>query len=244
MKTTLSARWIPALCATLLTLHSPAVRAEEPAVAAAPRWEVTVGATAKHNPNGWKIAAPEAEIQYQWSERIELTSKMSWAVIKPEGAAAMSGPGMGEIGIKWRFWENEASGFSMALCPQVERFITRASVRRGIVSAQREIALPIETKFRAAGMEFELKTGRKFIEDEPDAWEVELKVARPCAAGSDCNLTLQHKLVPMEPPRTLIKPGRKLNDSFTLKMAVGREVGPRNADRKDLVISVGLMVVY
>lgn len=246
MKIILLSHWMPAVCATLLAQLSPAALAQEPVAAAAPRWEVTVGATAKHNPNGWKIAGPEAEFQYQWSERIELTSKISWAVIKPEGAPAKSGPGVGAIGINVRFWESDATGFSMALCPQVERFVARSSVRRGIVSAQREVALPIETKFRAAGMDFELMTGRKFIEDEPDAWEVEIKIARPCAANVDCNLTLQREFVPMEPPRTLVKPGIdwKLNDSVTLKTAVGREVGPRDADRKDLVISVGLMMVY
>lgn len=237
------ARRVAAWWVGLFAFAGCCAHAEE---AAAPRWEVTIGASGKHNEHGWKIALPEAEIQYQWSERIELTSKISWALIHPAGAPAKSGPGTGEIGLKWLVWEDAQTGFAMALCPQVARFVSRSSVRRGIVSAQREFVLPIETKFTAAGVEFELTTGRNFIEHGPDEWMLELKAIRPCLPQADCTLTLERKFVPSEPSRTLVKPGVdwKLNDAVTLKTALGREVGRRDADRKDLVLSAGLKIAF
>jgi hypothetical protein len=237
---------IAAVCSTLLAISAPFAQAAEVAEVLAPRWEVTIGASGKHSAEAWKFALPDAEIQYQFSERLQLTSKLSWAIIHPEGASSKSAPGTGKAGFKWRIMDLPDSAFSLALCPEIARYMSRSSVRRGIVSAQREYALPIEIKLGAGGVEFELNTGRNFIEGAPDEWMLELKATHPCLPQADCVLTLERNFVPMEVARMLVKPGIdwKLNNTLTLKTALGREIGARNADLKDLVVSVGLQIVY
>jgi hypothetical protein len=231
---------VAASCAGLLFVAVPF------ASAAAPRWEITLGVEGNHNADGSITALPQAELEYRWRERIHLISKLSWPAIKPAGEPSRSGVGIGEIGVKLLFWDDPDARFSMALCPQMARSVNASSVRRGIVSEQREFALPIETKFTTNGVEFELSAGRTFIKRASDAWTVELKARRPCLPRGDCILTLERSFVPMEPPGMLVQPGVewKLNNSLTLLTELGREAGPRNADRKDLVISVGLKILY
>lgn len=246
MNITIGVRSTTVLFITLVGLRWSVVQAGQSAPTVAPLWEVTLAANGNHNDSGWKIASPQAEIKYQWSERIELTTKVSWDVLRPADGPAANGLGAGEIGFKWLFWPTGSADFSMALCPQVKSFITRSSIRRGIVSANKEFSLPVETKFRAAGMKFELKTGRNFIEEEWGEWEAELRAERTCGKNVDCILTLQRNFSQMAPSRVLVKPGLdwRLNENLTWQTAVGREVGPGDADRRELVISLGMKIVY
>lgn len=242
----IQSRLITTLCRGLLVLAAPFACAADPAAAAVPRWELTLGVHPSQSADGSKISLPKAEVEYQWRERIKLTSALSWPAIHPVGESSSSGVGIGEIGLKLLFWDAPDARFSMALCPQMARFVNASSVRRGIVSAQREFALPIETKFTAAGVEFELRAGRTFIESGPDEWTVELKAARPCLPRIDCAVTIARNFVPLGPPRVSIMPGVdwKLNDSVSLKTLIGREFGPRTVDRQDLAIGVELKIVY
>lgn len=207
-----------------------------------PRWEVTVGASGKHNGKGWKIALPETEIEYRWRERLVLVAKNSWAIVKPENGPSLSGLGTAKLGLKWRFWDAPEHDFSMALYPQLARSISRSSVRLGVISAEKEFALATETIFAAAGVEFEVKAGRKFINRKAAEWMLEVKAARNCRPSAECNLTVEHNFAPTEGQRTLVKAGIdwKINAILTLKPALGREVGPRGEDRKNLTASLGL----
>jgi hypothetical protein len=152
----------------------------------------------------------------------------------------------GAPGLKLLFWDVPDANFSMAICPQIARFVKSSSVRRGLVSAQREFALPVETKFTAAGIDLELKTGRNFIENGPDEWTVELKLARRCLPRMDCTMTIERNFVPMETPRLLVMPGMdwRLSNSISLKTLVGRDIGPRTVDRQSLAINVELKIIY
>jgi hypothetical protein len=216
------------------------------AASAEPRWEITVGASGKHNGNGWKIALPESEIKYQWSERLELMAKNSWVILRPNDGATTTGLGTAKAGFKWLFLDDRSRDFSIALYPQFARSLSRAAVRRGVISADKEYTLATETKFKAASMDFEVKTGRNFIEHAADEWLVEVKVTRKCLAAVECNVTVERNFVPSELQRTLTKAGIEwaLNDTFTLKAEVGREIGPRGPDRKDLTVNVGLQSVF
>lgn len=246
LKNKIKSGLITTLCCGLLISAAPFASATGPTAGAEPQWEVTFALHGNQSENGSKIALPQAEVEYQWRERMKLTWKLSWPSLHPFDEPSRSGVGIGEIGVKLLFWSERDAKFSMALCPQMARFVNASSVRRGIVAAQREFALPIETKFTATGVDFELRASRTFIESAPDEWAVELKATRPCLPHGDCTLTLERNFVPMESPRILIMPGVdwKLNESFVLETAVGLEAGPRNADRKNLAISVGLKIVY
>jgi hypothetical protein len=144
------------------------------------------------------------------------------------------------------FLDDRAHDFSIAFYPQFARFISRAAVRRGVVSADREYTLATETKFKAASMDVEVATGRNFIEHAADEWLVEVKVARKCLASVECNVTVERNFVPSEPQRTLAKAGIEwaLNETFTVKAEMGREIGPRGPDRKDLTVKLGLQSVF
>jgi hypothetical protein len=232
------------LCAGLSAAACCVAGGAGPPPSAAPRWEVTVGASGKHNGKGWKFALPESEIKYQWSERLQLLAENSWVIVRPDGGPATSGLGTAKLGFKWLFWDEQ--DFSMALGPQLARFISRSSVRRGLISADKEYALATETKLKAAGLEFEIKAGRNFIEGAADEWMVEIKAGRPCLPNADCILIVERNFVPADLQRTLVKAGIdwKMHPTLTLKSAWGREIGPSGAERKDLAVNIGLQFVF
>jgi hypothetical protein len=234
------------LSSGLLLSIAPFSRAVTAPAAAEQRWELTLGAHASQSADRSMAALPKAEVEYQWRERVKLTSTLSWPASHPIGEPVSSGMGIGEIGLKLKFWDAPDAKFSMALCPHIARFLNPSSVRRGLVSAHREFALPVETKFAAAGVDFEVKAGRTFIANAADEWTVELKAARPCLPHIDCTVTVEQNFVPMEPQRVLIMPGIdwKFNDSVSLKTSVGREVGSRGADRQELAIGIELKIAY
>lgn len=247
MKIDLTALRSAVLCAGLGAAAScMAEGLDIPAPSSARRWEVTLGASGKHSENGWKIALPESEIKYEWSAQLKLVAKNSWAIVRPDNGPATNGLGTAKAGLKWLFWDDPDHGFSMTFYPQLARSLSRSAVRRGVISAGKEYSLATETKFKAAGIDFEIKAGRNFIDHAADEWMGEIKATRTCLPKVECNLTVERNFVPSELQRTLVKAGIEweLNETLTLKSALGREVGPRGADRKNLTVNIGLQFVF
>jgi hypothetical protein len=211
-----------------------------------PRWEITIGASGEHSDEGWESGMPKAEIKYRWSDRIELESKLSWEVLNQSGGAARSGLGTGEFAIKYRLVDRERAGFALSVFPQVNRSVSRSSVRRGIAPENTEFLLGLEAKVPAGAAELEIKGARNFVEHEPDQWALEIKGTFPCMARADCVVKTERNFKPHEAGPALVALGLdwKLAKDYLLKAAVGREFGPYDPGRTDSAVSIELQMTF
>ncbi len=120
-------------------------------------WENNFAIAFEHRPNEWSIDAPAIDLNYGWGEHIQLTLQTSLAILKRSGHGAVAGIGGTEAAVKWRFLDEERSGFDMSMFPRVIFNIAQSSVRRGLSEAGTRFQIPFQLakKFGPLGLDFE-----------------------------------------------------------------------------------------
>src|SRR5205085_5880853 len=85
-------------------------------------WEINLGMEAEWAGGEHTIEAPVADINYGIGERLQLTYEVPYAWPQDgddEDGSGAHGVGDSTFGLKYRFYDNEERGFSMALYPQL-----------------------------------------------------------------------------------------------------------------------------
>ena len=197
-----------------------------------------------HTPGRWEIAAPDADINYGWGDRIQLKVDIPWIFARESGPGWKSGLGAGDFGVKWRFIDQEQSGFSMSTYPQVTRNLLSSSSRRGITAPGKQLLLPVEAATEAGGFGLDAEVGRNFVEHGPDQWLAGVIVAHLCAENVECLVELHETWAPTD-RQTLVNLGVhwKLNDSLAFLAAAGREFGSRTDDRRNSLVYIGFQLL-
>lgn len=241
----LASRCHALLASLAVTMTATVAHAARPPETA-PRWELTVGVSGKHRSGEWNFELPATEMNYQWNDRIELTSKLALSVLQPDNSPQARGDTTGSAGFKWLFLNDEPAEFSLKLWPELTRTILPAPVGRDLDMIENALSLALETKMVAAGVAVELKAGPRFSPAKPAAWAAELKLARQCLGRAECNVTIERSFVPKEELPALVKLGLdwQLDRAMTLKTALGNEFGAHGAAPADMTIEVALKIVY
>jgi hypothetical protein len=121
------------------------------------RWENNFAIAFEHRPNEWSIDAPAIDLNYGWGDHIQLTLQTSLAVLKRSNHGAIAGIGGSEAAVKWRFLDEERSGFDMSMFPRIIFNVTQSSVRRGLSDDGTRFQIPfqVEKKFGPLDLDFE-----------------------------------------------------------------------------------------
>src|SRR2546428_9531292 len=125
---------LAALAASALAQGGPPMVTDDPETPGDGHWEINIGAIAARTPGRWTIAAPDADINYGWGDHVQLKVDVPWVTGKDSGQPSRSGVGDADLGLKWRFIDQEQAGFSMSTYPQYTRSVLDSSTRRGIAS--------------------------------------------------------------------------------------------------------------
>ena len=120
-------------------------------------WEHNFAIAFEHRPNEWSVEAPAIDLNYGWGDHIQLTLQTSLAILKRTDHGAVAGIGGTEAAVKWRFLDEERSGFDMSMFPRVIFNIAQSSVRRGLSEAGTRFQIPFQLakKFGPLGLDFE-----------------------------------------------------------------------------------------
>ncbi|CAN5424555.1 hypothetical protein BH11PSE11_BH11PSE11_01830 [soil metagenome] len=206
------------------------------------KWEINLGASGIRTANRWEAAVPEAEFNYGWGERAQVQFAIPWAIVHTYGQKNKEGLGATTVGVKWRFVEHEKSGFSMSTFPQYTWNLLPSSVRRGIVEPGRQVLIPLQIGFERNDFWVLAEAAHNFVETGPDERSLGIKLARKCLTKLTCHVAAERKFVPHEPAQTKASIGLNwaLSDSLSLKTAIGRDIGPRTDDQRNLILSFAL----
>ena len=237
----LGALTLATACAPLWAQGGPPMVTDDPGTPGAGHWEINFGAISTHTRGRTEIAAPDVDLNYGWGEHIQLKIDAPWVAAGESGQGWKSGTGDTEFGVKWRFIDEEQSGFSMSTYPQLTRSLTNASVRRGLASPGHEFFLPLEVAGDVGGFSYTAEAGRNFVSTGPNEWIAGLVLAHDCGEGFECMAELHTVQAPAQ-RQTLFNVGMhwKLEECLTLLAAVGRDIGPRTDERRSSLVYLGL----
>jgi hypothetical protein len=129
---------------------------------------------------GGDLAAPDLDINYGWGEHVQLKVDLNWATADSEQGRRMTGFGATDVGVKWRFLDQEKSGIAMSVYPQLLTNLSPSSAARGLTSNNREFLLPVEIATDLGEFKLDAEAGRNFVQRMPDAWVAGVIVAHAC----------------------------------------------------------------
>ena len=107
-------------------------------------WENNIAVIFEHRPDETSWDSPLIDLNYGVGEHIQLTLQGGPALFKRSGHGLIGGLGGTEAAVKWRFLDEEKSGFDVSMFPRVLFNITQSSVRRGLAEDGTRFQIPFE----------------------------------------------------------------------------------------------------
>jgi hypothetical protein len=159
----------------------PPLLTDDPGTPGDGNWEINIGFTIEKLLQETLYEAPILDINYGLGERIQLKYEVPWVFLDEEGAGTKSGLGNSEIGIKYRFLDEERHGVSMSVYPQFSFNNPTSSDERGLADPGTELLLPFEIARRVGPVDLGLELGYTLIEHGRDEWVYGLAAAWPLA---------------------------------------------------------------
>ena len=211
-----------------MTVGSPPMQSEDSETPGDGNWEINLSLGADWSHDGHRIEFPVADVNYGKGERLQFTIEMPYVFARDAGdgglpATTAHGVGDATLGVKYRFYDNDQRGVSMALYPQLRLHTPGANqdVSEGrafilpliLVSEFEHFSLTANVGIESADGErrsfASLGAGRRLSNDVALLAEV---------AGTDLNASDERRVALNVGVR------RKLSETQSLSMAIGRDL--------------------
>src|SRR5438067_1992828 len=130
---------------------------DDPGTPGPGKWENNVAIAFEHRSDETAYDLPAIDLNYGVGEHIQLTLQTAPVLLKRNDHGPIGGLGGTEAALKWRFLDEERSGFDMSMFPRVIFNIAQSSVRRGLSEAGTRFQIPFQLakKFGPLGLDFE-----------------------------------------------------------------------------------------
>ena len=108
------------------------------------KWEINLAIAFEHRSGETAYDLPAIDLNYGVGEHIQLTLQTAPVLLKREDHGAIGGLGGTEAALKWRFLDQEKSGFDMSMFPRVIFNIQTSSARRGLAEDGTRFQIPFQ----------------------------------------------------------------------------------------------------
>ena len=138
---------LPALCFALAivpicALAGPPFLTDDPEPVEYKHWEIYLASLSLEQHGGVSMTAPHVEINYGVAPNFQLHVIAPMEYVKPfSGAISHYGYGDTELGVKWRFYNNEETKFMVGTFPFLE--VPTGDESRGLGNGNPQVFLPL-----------------------------------------------------------------------------------------------------
>jgi hypothetical protein len=117
---------------------------DDPGTPGPGHWENNIAIAFEHRPHETAYDLPALDLNYGLGEHIQLTLQGGPVLLERSGHGLIGGLGGTEVAVKWRFLDEEKSGFDASMFPRVIFNITQSSVRRGLAEDGTRFQIPFQ----------------------------------------------------------------------------------------------------
>jgi hypothetical protein len=221
----------------------PPYYTNDPGTPGSNNWETNLG----YMPflyNGMSTThTPDVDINYGLGERIQLTFENAWLRDKDGAERAKYGAGQDQLGVKWRFYDNDKTSLGISVFPQVSINNPDHSVQRGITPPGASLLLPIEFSKKLGPVDINWEAGYNAVHLGPDGWLAGFVVGHDVTKNLELDAefyslsTFNHS----NNQQTLDGGLRyKLHPPFILLLMAGRSVAPARNGQPSFVGYFGM----
>ena len=108
------------------------------------KWEINLAIALEHRTGQTSLDLPEIDLNYGVGENVQLTLQTAPVLLKRDDHGPIGGLGGTEAAVKWRFLDEEKTGFDVSMFPRIIFNIQSSSVRRGIAEDGTRFQIPFE----------------------------------------------------------------------------------------------------
>jgi opacity protein-like surface antigen len=134
---------IGALCISTSSFAGPPLETDDPGTPGHGNWEINFASTLENRASTWEFK-PLVDVNYGWGERVQLKLKPRLVVLDAEEEGARAGAGNFQVGVKWRFLDEDTHGVAMSIYPQADFNPPGRSIERGLVDEGHQLFLPFQ----------------------------------------------------------------------------------------------------
>src|SRR6202167_5375673 len=106
---------------------------------------------------------PDVDINFGLGDRIQLTFENAWLRVVNPSSTPKYGVGQDQLGVKWRFYDNQESGFAISVFPQLSINNPDNSVARGITPRSASLILPLEFSKKLGPINLNWEAGYNYV---------------------------------------------------------------------------------
>ena len=217
---------------------------DDPDTPGSGNWEINAAVAGAQNHEGWNLALPDLDINYGWGEHLQLKVDLNWASAQMPDGRRISGLGATDFGVKWRLVDQEQSGFSLSIYPQVSTNLESSSVARGLIADGRTFFAPVEMATEYDAFRLTAEVGPDFVERGRDAWLAGLIVVHSCGPSLECGFELHGTLIDrLLVPLVNFGLRWQIATHAILLVAAGREFGSDGEDVNGFVFYFGIQLL-
>ena len=188
-------------------------------------WEINLAAIAQRSADGWLFTGTDADINYGWGERVQLKVDAPWNFRRQDGNWS-SGPGKTQLGVKWRFFDDDKSGLAISTYPQIGLNPDPGAVRRGLTDPGRSTFLPLEASTHVGPIAIDVEVGRELQTTGEGSWAAGLILAHEFSPRFEAMLETRERWSGSTSANLLnVGAHWQFSQGLGLLAAIGREVG-------------------
>ena len=122
----------------------PPMITDDPGTPGDGKWEINLAIDFEHRSDETSIDLPEIDLNYGVGEHIQLTLQTAPVLLKRDDHGPIGGLGGTEAAVKWRFLDEEKTGFDVSMFPRIIFNIQQSSARRGLAEDGTRFQIPFE----------------------------------------------------------------------------------------------------
>jgi len=123
------------------------------------KFEINLAVAFEQRPHEISWDVPAIDINYGLGDRIQLTLQTAPVLLKRSDHGPIGGLGSTEVAVKWRFLDEETSGFSVSTFPRVIFNVVHSSVRRGLADDGTRVQFPVQVARKFGVVDIDLEFG-------------------------------------------------------------------------------------
>ena len=141
----------------------------DPATPGPLRWEINLGYIPLLSRGQSMTDMPDVDLNFGLGERIQLTFEFAWQRLNVQPAPAQYGLSQDELGVKWRFYDDDKRGLAVSVFPQVAFNNPAGSVEPELGAS---LTLPVQLSKRLGPISVNAELGYTLVHGAPNGWLV------------------------------------------------------------------------
>jgi hypothetical protein len=209
------------------------------------QWWVTVAYTDQRAYGGGQQQQfPQVEVDYGITARFQINYIMTW-LVEHEDGERHADFGNSQLGVKWRFYDNETSGVSLAVTPQFQFHALQSD--HAVGTDGNALILPLEIQGPLGSFTWGAELGRAFTSRGPDSWFYGAVLGRQVTTRLELDVELYATAESsMEYHVLTANVGARwqLTEHHTLLVAVGQGLNRVDGDKLAFTGFLGVQLSY